>query len=88
MGGDGEENPNVLSLTVRSGGEEVVFKVKKDTKMSKIFSAYASQKGIDPATMRFTFDGKRLAADETPKMLEMEDGDQIDVHIEQLGGFA
>lgn len=33
------------------------------------------------------FDGKRIAADDTPEKLEMEDNDSIDVVIEQVGLF-
>jgi len=67
-------------------GDEVSFKVKKETKMSKIMTAYAKQKDIALSTIRFMLDGKRIHADETPKMLELEDDDQIDVLAEQQGG--
>ena len=30
------------------------------------------------------YEGARVQADETPAMLNMEDGDQIDAHIEQV----
>jgi small ubiquitin-related modifier len=33
---------------------------------------------------RFLFDGKRINDDETPKLLEMEDNDTIDVYQEQV----
>lgn len=38
--------------------------------------------------MRFVFDGQRLRPESSPAELEMEDGDVIDVMIEQLGGRA
>ncbi len=34
--------------------------------------------------IRFLFDGKRINDDETPKLLEMEDNDTIDVYQEQV----
>ena len=37
--------------------------------------------------MRFLFDGERLRDTQTPKELSMENGDEIDVVIEQVGGF-
>lgn len=37
---------------------------------------------IDPS--RFLFDGKRINDDETPKQLEMEDNDTIEVYQEQV----
>lgn len=86
--GDDEDAGNApITLKVRDQTqEEMMFKVKKGTKMSKIFSAYAQRKGVDMKQLRFTYDGNRVTADDTPKMLEMEDGDQIDSYIEQLGG--
>ena len=66
----------------------MMFKVKKGTKMAKIFSAYAQRKGVELANLRFTCDGTRINNDDTPKMLELEDGDQIDSLIEQVGGRA
>jgi len=33
---------------------------------------------------RFLFDGKRISDDETPKLLELEDNDTIDVYQEQV----
>ena len=54
--------------------------------MSKVFNAYAQRKGLDPKALRFLLDGQRIADDETPKTLELEDEDQIDCLLEQLGG--
>ena len=62
------------------------FKIKKTTKMSKVFDTYAQRKGIQPTSLRFLLDGERVGMDQTPKMLEMEDGDQIDAVLEQQGG--
>jgi small ubiquitin-related modifier len=78
------------AITIKVKGqdnEEMMFKVKKTTKMSKIFEAYASRKGVARTSLRFTFDGQRLQDDTTPKFLEMEDQDQIEAHIEALGGM-
>ena len=68
------------------GGDDMQFKVKKTTKMSKIFDAYAGRKGVATATLRFMLDGERVQGDVTPKMLELEDDDQIDVAIDTVGG--
>jgi small ubiquitin-related modifier len=75
--------PNILPT---QSGEETFFKVKKTTKMSKIFNAYASRKGVDPASLRFLLDGDNVDPNQTPKMLELEDQDQIDCVLEQVGG--
>lgn len=76
-----------LSLPSQNG-EETQFKIKKTTKMGKVFKAYAERKGISQSTLRFLLDGERVADDQTAKMLELEDGDQIDAVLEQVGGSA
>ena len=41
-----------------------------------------------PSSVRFLFDGNRVNPNQTPQELEMEDGDVIDVMVEQQGGGA
>ena len=38
-------------------------------------------------SLRFLFDGRRINDDETPKALEMEQDDVIEVYQEQTGGI-
>ncbi|KZT58028.1 small ubiquitin-related modifier [Calocera cornea HHB12733] len=71
---------------VTSTGDEVFFKIKRNTKMSKLKGAYAQRVGKDVQTIRFLYDGERLGEDDTPASLEMQDGDTIDVMVEQVGG--
>ena len=52
----------------------------------KVFEAYASRKGVDVAALRFLLDGERISETDSPKMLELEDEDQIDCVLQQLGG--
>lgn len=54
--------------------------------MSKVFATYAAKKGVQPNAVRFLLDGERIENDSTPKMLELEDQDQIDCVLEQTGG--
>ena len=56
--------------------------------MSKVFETYASRKGVSTNAMRFLLDGERVMPDSTPKMLELEDQDQIDCMLEQTGGSS
>lgn len=67
-------------------GEETFFKIKKTTKMGKVFQTYAQRKGMQVSSLRFLLDGDRIKEDQTPKMLEMEDQDQIDCVLDQVGG--
>ena len=54
--------------------------------MQKVFETYASRKGVQPGSIRFLLDGDRIQPDDTPKMLELNDQDQIDCMLEQSGG--
>jgi len=84
------EDPNApINIKVVTGtGEEVFFKIKRNTKLSKLQGAYANKVGKDVNTIRFLYDGNRINEDDTPASLDMEDNDTIDVMVEQVGGRA
>ncbi|KAI3887268.1 hypothetical protein MKX03_023478 [Papaver bracteatum] len=66
---------------------EVDFRVRRSSQFSKLIITYCEMKNIDIKTYRFLHDGKRLDQKQTPDQLEMEEeGDQIDVFLEQDGG--
>ncbi|KAH9981680.1 small ubiquitin-related modifier [Russula compacta] len=71
---------------VSSSGDEVYFKIKRTTKLSKLQGAYANKVGKDVGSIRFLYDGTRINDDDTPSTLDMEDNDTIDVMVEQVGG--
>jgi small ubiquitin-related modifier len=59
-------------------GEITFFKIKKSTRMQKVFDAYAQRIGIHPRSLRFLLeDGENIGPYQTPKMLELDDQDQI-----------
>ena len=69
-------------------GTEIFFKCKPHTNMSRLMTAYAQRQGVNLKSVRFLFDGERVREDQTPKELGLEDGDSIDVVMEQVGGGA
>ncbi|KAJ2725695.1 SUMO protein smt3 [Coemansia sp. Benny D115] len=73
---------------VASDGSEVMFKIKRSTKLSKLMQAYCTRQGKAYGTVRFLADGDRINGDDTPDILGMEDGDSIDAMTEQVGGNA
>jgi len=77
-------NVKVVSAT----GEEVFFKIKRTTKLSKLQGAYANKVGKDVSGIRFLYDGARINEEDTPSSLDMEDNDTIDVMVEQVGGWS
>ncbi|KAF9523326.1 ubiquitin-like protein [Crepidotus variabilis] len=83
---DGNQTINIRVAT--SNGDEVFFKIKRSTKLSKLQGAYANKVGKDVGSIRFLYDGVRVNEDDTPHTLDMEDNDTIDVMVEQVGGFT
>ena len=54
--------------------------------MGKLKKSYSDRQGVALNSLRFLFDGRRINDDETPKQLEMENDDTIEVYQEQVGG--
>ncbi|KAG0377785.1 Small ubiquitin- modifier 2 [Mortierella sp. AD032] len=65
---------------------EVFFKIKRSTQLKKLMEAYCERQGKHVGSVRFLYDGERIQPTNTPNELEMEDGDSIDVMVEQVGG--
>ncbi|KIY64280.1 ubiquitin-like protein [Cylindrobasidium torrendii FP15055 ss-10] len=85
---ESSQDPNApISIKVATQtGEEVFFKIKRSTKLSKLQGAYAAKIGKDVGSIRFLYDGERINEDDTPSSLDMEENDTIDVMVEQVGG--
>ncbi|KAJ9099718.1 hypothetical protein QFC20_005596 [Naganishia adeliensis] len=73
-------------LTFTFYGNEVFFKIKRTTKLNKLKNAYADRVGKQVNSIRFFYDGRRVQDEDTPESLELEDGDAIEVQLEQVGG--
>tara|TARA_B110000285_G_scaffold185899_1_gene211002 strand:+ start:37 stop:360 length:324 start_codon:yes stop_codon:yes gene_type:complete len=67
-------------------GTEIYFKIKRTTQLKKLMDAYCQRQGLANNQCRFIFDGERIKDDDSPDSLEMENGDEIDVMVEQTGG--
>ena len=48
--------------------------------------AFCNRNGVAMNSVRFLFDGNRVNPTQTPQDLDMEDGDVIDVMVEQQPG--
>ncbi|KAL6077597.1 Dolichyl-phosphate-mannose--protein mannosyltransferase pmt3 [Balamuthia mandrillaris] len=91
MSQEGESQPQAtqdhISLKVVSqDGNEVYFKIKRNTALKKLMDAYCSRQAMSPDSVRFLYDGSRVQPDQTPKELGMEEGDIIDAVLQQTGG--
>ena len=76
---------NTIIIRLRDqAGEETIFKVKRTTKMGKVFDLYAARKEVSIKSLRFMF-GERINPSSTPEQLDLEDHDQIDCFLAQTG---
>ena len=77
-----------LNINVKSQeGNVICFKLKKTTLLKKMIENYCNKNGLHPKSVRFIFEGERIKESDTPELLGMEDGDEIDAMVEQHGGF-
>ena len=72
-----------ITLKVVGRNNEIHFRVKMTTQMGKLKKSYSERVGVTITSLRFLFDGKRINDKETPKSLEMEQEDVIEVYQEQ-----
>lgn len=87
IAGSGDNSNEYIKLKVVSqDSSEIHFRVKFTTPMSKIKKSYSERVGVPVTSLRFLFDGKRINDSDTPKQLEMEEEDTIEVYQEQQGG--
>jgi small ubiquitin-related modifier len=82
------ENEEIIHLKVKSNDhEEIFFKIKKVTPLKKLMEKYCERMGLSNLNnVRFLFDGERIVPSNTPSQLNMQNGDEIDVYVEQHGG--
>jgi len=83
---DTAETQIVQIKVVDQNGQEIYFKVKVTTPMSRLFQAYCAKSGQSTNSLRFLYDGQRVVPSDTPGALNMENGDIIDVVLQQTGG--
>jgi len=82
-----QANSDLLTIIFRDVSDnELQFRLKSTTKLGKAMERYSTHVDRARGTLRFLRDGDRVLDSHTPGDLEMEDGDVIDVHTEQLGG--
>ncbi len=84
----GDDTEYIKLKVVGQDSNEIHFRVKQTTQMGKLKKSYSERVGVPVTSLRFLFDGRRINDDETPKALEMEQDDVIEVYQEQTGGVG
>ncbi|KAF8593648.1 ubiquitin-like protein [Ceratobasidium sp. AG-I] len=76
-----------ITLVIRSQeGPSFQLKVARTKPLKAAFDKAHEQFRKAPGTFRFIHNGNRLRDEDTPKMHEMEDEDEIDAQLQQVGG--
>ncbi|KAL3796187.1 hypothetical protein ACHAW5_011285 [Stephanodiscus triporus] len=83
---DNAGDDSAITIRVKDQtGEETMYKIKKSTTFDKIMHAYAMRKGVEAKSLRFYLDGEHIGPNNTCAELELEDEDQVDVILAQVG---
>lgn len=75
-----------LRVITSDMNNEVHFKVKFSTALGRLKRSYCSKLGLQVEELRFVFDGHRISDTDTPKDLNMENDDVIEIYQERTGG--
>ncbi|KAJ1284234.1 hypothetical protein BS78_03G189400 [Paspalum vaginatum] len=67
----------VISIQDKDGQQQ--FRIYKDEKFDKLLKAYAKKAKLNPSVLSFVFDGEKINPSSTPKDLDLEDDDMIEV---------
>jgi small ubiquitin-related modifier len=75
-----------VKLVPQDGSGNLEIRAKTATKIERLINAYATQRKIVNSSVRLVFQGQRLRENQTLEEVNLGDGDQIDVLLEQVGG--
>ena len=84
-----ESKPERINLCVKAvDGSEVKFNVRRTAHLKKLMNTYCEQRSVQREGTRFMFNGTRIQDEDTVESLDMEDGDIIEIFVEQTGGSS
>lgn len=74
-----------LNIKVTDNNNEVFFKIKRTTQLSKLMNAFCERQGKTLATVRFLFDGARVQPSDSPESVR---SGCAAFHVSNLGGLV
>ncbi|KAK4266642.1 hypothetical protein QN277_027532 [Acacia crassicarpa] len=80
------EYPSIIVKVASQDGRKLSFRIKRDTELIKLLLVFCERKEVSYRYMRFLYHGRRIRGKQTPRHLNMKDGDEIDAMTEQGGG--
>ncbi|XP_037056317.1 small ubiquitin-related modifier 1-like [Peromyscus leucopus] len=85
---DKKEGKVIEVKVIAQDGNEIHFKVKTTTQLKKLKESYCQRQGVPSNSLKFLFEGQRIADNHTPEELGLEEEDMIEVYQEQTGGHS
>jgi hypothetical protein len=64
---------DIQSVADLQDGGEVFFRIKSTATLKKLMHAYCDRQSVDPQSIAFLFDGRRLRAEQTPAEVSSSD---------------
>lgn len=78
---------NTITFTMVNGaGNELTFKMNRTKQFNSAMKNWCERMDQKFESVRFVFDGNPIKPTDTPEGLGMDEGDRIDVMIQQTGG--
>ncbi|KAJ3670849.1 hypothetical protein LUZ60_008275 [Juncus effusus] len=74
-----ERQKIVISIQDKDGQKQ--YCIYKDDKFEKLFKIYAKKVNLKAEDLVFSFDGDKVARNQTPISLDLEDNDMLEVHV-------
>lgn len=69
----------MITVSVKApGGLEVFFKIRVTTPLGKLMDSFCARQSLSAASVQFTFDGKRIDGNRTPRDYGMKNAATID----------
>ncbi|XP_022167340.1 small ubiquitin-related modifier-like [Myzus persicae] len=76
-----------IRVITSDSSNEVHFRLKPDVAFARMKTTYCKKLGhSNKDELRFVYDGIRIADNDTPKSLDMMDGDVVEIYQERTGG--
>ncbi|XP_059128966.1 small ubiquitin-related modifier 1-like [Peromyscus eremicus] len=85
---DKKEGKVIEVKVIAQDGNEIHFKMKMTTQLRKLKESYCQRQGVPSNSLKFLFEGQRIADNHTPEELGLEEEDMIEVYQEQTGGHS
>ncbi|CAJ1939140.1 unnamed protein product [Sphenostylis stenocarpa] len=85
---EASEDIQINLLVTDQDGHHMYFKVTKDLELMKVFKEFCERKNLELRSMQFLHEGTHIKGNQTPNLLNMEDGAEIFAARHQLGGGA